>query len=73
MNYSDLSMNLVDLAEASRLLDNKVRAPKGMMMTVGEYQEKFYLLDGVANRVSRLTFGAFRHLRDAWQASAVLD
>lgn len=68
MNRIDLSTKYVSLHEASTLLTRKIKAPRGMMMEVGEYQGRFYLLDGVTSRISRLTLGAFLHLREAWKA-----
>ena len=38
---------------------------------VGEYGGRFYLLDFTMNKCHRITWGAFKHLTQAWQAQEI--
>ena len=68
MKLRDLSIRFVDLRNVAEVLSNKATAPKGMMQEVGEHNGKFYMIDWVTGRISRLTRGAFQHLHQSWDS-----
>lgn len=72
---TDLStINGLNLRNVSLTLNHRQPAPKGICQEVGELGGKFYLLDGVTNKVRRITRGAFVHLYKTWKAeTAVLS
>ena len=72
MRKTDLSMKAgLNLLHVSCQLNHRTAA-HDLNQMVGEHEGRFYLLDFTTNKVSRLTFGAFRHLSDTWAARAAV-
>ena len=66
-NHRDLSAQQgLNLLYISFALNHRTASIE-VNQEVGEYDGKFYLLDFTLNRISRLTWGAFRHLSQAWK------
>lgn len=72
MERLELSSRHVELREISAMFNKNAKAPKGMLLEVGEHQGRFYQLDHFGNRITRLTKGAYDHLYKAWSADTAL-
>jgi len=63
-------INGLDLMKVSLILKNRSVAPSCLCQEVGEYQGRYYMLDFTTNIISRLTLGAYQHLRSVWNRQA---
>ena len=57
----------LNLLRVSISLQERTSAPDCMGMEVGIYRGRFYKIDFNLNCIQRLTYGAFRHLSEAWR------
>jgi hypothetical protein len=55
-----------DIRNVAKMLDRKLEAPGFIAQAIGEHCGKFYLINRIHSTVSRLTPGAYTHLRRSW-------
>ena len=73
MNSVNLSAIRVDMQKVSENLNGRIRSPQGLHLEAGEFLGKFYQLDWVSKRVTRITLGAYNHLKETWIARQLVE